>query len=105
MGIIKAQKEHNEKVREAMASNVADNLLETLAPADGKVHVAVFGCFGSLGTVSVIAPDEKFNQQADLIISQMQDAGRDIVDVKFDCEYGIGMTKTGIAYRVMVMYK
>lgn len=55
--------------------------------------------------MSVIAPDEKFNQQADLIISQMQDAGRDIVDVKFDCEYGIGMTKTGIAYRVMVMYK
>lgn len=43
MGIIKAQKEHNKKVREAMASNVADNLLETLAPADGKVHVAVFG--------------------------------------------------------------
>lgn len=105
MGIIKAQKEHNKKVREAMASNVADNLLETLAPADGKVHVAVFGCFGSLGTVSVVAPDEKFNQQADLIISQMQDAGRDIVDVKFDCEYGIGVTKTGIAYRVMVMYK
>ena len=105
MGIIKTQKEHNKKVREAMASNVADNLLETLAPADGKVHVAVFGCFGSLGTVSVIAPDEKFNQQADLIISQMQDAGRDIVDVKFDCEYGIGVTKTGIAYRVMVMYK
>ena len=105
MGIIKAQKEQNKKVREAMASNVADNLLETLAPADGKVHVAVFGCFGSLGTVSVIAPDEKFNQQADVIISQMQDAGRDIVDVKFDCEYGIGMTKTGIAYRVMVMYK
>ena len=105
MGIIKAQKEHNKKVREVMASNVADNLLETLVPADGKVHVAVFGCFGSLGTVSVIAPDEKFNQQADLIISQMQDAGRDIVDVKFDCEYGIGMTKTGIAYRVMVMYK
>lgn len=105
MGIIKAQKEHNKKVREAMASNVADNLLETLAPADGKVHVAVFGCFGSLGTVSVIAPDEKFNQQADLIISQMQDAGRDIVDVKFDCEYGIDVTKTGIAYRVMVMYK
>lgn len=86
MGIIKAQKEHNKKVREVMASNVADNLLETLAPADGKVHVAVFGCFGSLGTVSVIAPDEKFNQQADLIISQMQDAGRDIVDVKFDCD-------------------
>ena len=105
MGIIRAQKEHNKKVREAMASNVADNLLETLAPADGKVHVAVFGCFGSLGTVSVIAPDEKFNQQADLIISQMQDAGRDIVDVKFDCEYGVGVTKTGIAYRVMVMYK
>ena len=105
MGIIRAQKEHNKKVREAMASNVADNLLETLAPADGKVHVAVFGCFGSLGTVSVIAPDEKFNQQADLIISQMQDAGRDLVDVKFDCEYGVGVTKTGIAYRVMVMYK
>ena len=101
MGLIKAQKEHNKKMRETMAGN----LLETLAPVDGKVHIAVFGCFGSLGTVSVISADEKFNQQADLIVSQMQDAGREIVDVKFDCEYGIGVTKTGIAYRVMVIYK
>lgn len=109
MGIIKAQKEHNKKVREVMretmASNVADALESQLAPRDGLVHVAMFNCFGSLGATQGIAADEKFNQQADLILTQIQQSGRDVVDVKFDGQYGVGLTGNGISYHVMVLYR
>lgn len=105
MGLIKAQKEHMQKQREVYAGNVADSLVNQLAPADGLVHVAMFNCFGSLGATQVISSDEKFNQQADQIITSIQRAGREIVNVKFDGQYGAGVTSNGISYHVLVLYK
>lgn len=98
MGFMKA-------TREAAAVNVAEKLVGQLAPQDGRVHVAMFNCFGSLGATQGIAPDEKFNQQADAILVAVQDAGREVLDVKFDGQYGVGMTGSGISYHVMVTYR
>lgn len=98
MGFMKAS-------RETMAESVGERLVAQLAPQDGRVHVAMFNCFGSLGATQGIAADEKFNQQADAILGAIQDAGRDVLDVKFDGQYGVGMTGSGISYHVMVTYR
>lgn len=105
MGLIKAQKEYNKKLRKQMADSVAESLISQLAERDGRVHVAMYNCFGSLGATQGISADEKFNQQADQILGAIQGAGYEVVDVKFDGQYGIGVTQQGISCHLMVLYK
>lgn len=110
MGLIEwqmvRQMEYDEKLREQMAAdNVAESLISQLAERDGRVHVAMYSCFGSLGATQGISADEKFNQYADQILGAIQEAGYEVVDVKFDGQYGIGGTQLGISYHLMVLYK
>lgn len=110
MGLIEwqmlQQMEYDEKLREQMAAdNVAESLISQLAERDGRVHVAMYSCFGSLGATQGISADEKFNQYADQILGAIQEAGYEVVDVKFDGQYGIDGTQRGISYHLMVLYK
>lgn len=100
MGLIEwqmlQQMEYDEKLREQMAAdNVAESLISQLAERDGRVHVAMYSCFGSLGATQGISADEKFNQYADQILGAIQEAGYEVVDVKFDGQYGIDGTQRG----------
>lgn len=97
--------ERKQTLRSSMASGVADDLIGQLAPKDGFLHVAMFNCFGALGSTQGISSDAKFNEQADLILVAIQQAGREVVDVKFDGQYGIGLTGSGISYHIMVTYR
>lgn len=85
-----------------MPDNVTDPL-KMLAKYDGKIHIAFFGlCDRFPETHSRIFADEETTRQVDSIVSKIQEAGRDIVDVKF----GLGGDNTyGLTYRVMVVYK
>ncbi len=102
MGFIKNA---TSNVREAQANNVATMIGDQLVPQDGMIHIAMFNCFGSLGATQGFYPDTKFNQQADQVISYIQQLGREIVDVKFDSQYGVGMTGKGISYHMLVLYR
>ena len=99
------EKLRNEMLRKQMADNVAESLISQLAERDGRVHVAMYSCFGSLGATQGISADEKFNQYADQILGAIQEAGYEVVDVKFDGQYGIDGTQRGISYHLMVLYK
>lgn len=98
-------KDINRESRKSTAQETAENLIGSLADSDGRIHVAMFNCFGSLGVTQGIGSDTKFNQQADLIISAIQDAGKEIVDIKFDGQYGVGATGQGISYHILVLYR
>lgn len=86
----------------SIPDNVADPL-KMLAKHDGKTHIAVFGlCDRFPETHSRIFADEETTRQVDSIVSKIQEAGRDIVDVKFGLERDVTY---GLNYRVMVVYK
>ena len=102
---VEKRAERKQTFRSSMASSVADDLVGQLAPKDGLLHVAMFNCFGALGATQGISADAKFNEQADLILTAIQRSGREVMDVKFDGQYGIGLTGSGISYHIMVTYK
>lgn len=102
---VEKKPERKQTFRGGIASGVADDLIKQLAPKDGMLHVAMFNCFGSLGATQGISADAKFNEQADLILTAIQQAGREVADVKFDGQYGVGLTGSGISYHVMVTYR
>lgn len=98
MGFMKA-------VRANVAQDTAKDILKQIPAQDGNIHVAMFVCFGSAGKNMAMGGDDKFNTQANEIISAMQAAGLQILDVKFECDPGQGISSNAIGYHVLVTYR
>lgn len=91
--------------RASMAQDTAKDLLKQIPEQDGNLHVAMFVCFGSSSKLMAMGADEKFNTQANEILSIMQSNGLQILDVKFECDTQQGISKSGIGYYVLVTYR
>lgn len=92
-------------VRANAAQDTAKEILKQIPEQDGNTHVAMFVCFGSAGNTMAMGGDTKFNTQANEIISAMQDAGLQVLDVKFECDPGQGVSNKAIGYHVLVTYR
>ena len=93
------------QVRESVAQDTAEKLLGQLAPADGLLHIAMFHCMGSMSASNVLAPDTKFNQQADYIVSTIQRAGRQVMDIKVSAESEKGFSGNTSSYNILITYR
>ena len=92
-------------VRANVAQDTAKDILKQIPEQDGYIHVAMFVCFGSAGNTMAMGGDAKFNTQANDILSAMQAAGLQVLDVKFECDPGQGVSSKAIGYHVLVTYK
>lgn len=93
------------KQRKEVAKGIVQQVQEQLLPSDGCVHVMMITSFGKLGGTQVFSIDEKYNTQIDEIVCGIQNLGREVVDIKFDCQHGAGATGSGISYHTLIMYK
>lgn len=90
--------------RQALGDVSTGRIESLLAPKDGKLHVLMLNTFGSLSTSRASAPDEKYTVVADHVLGYIQDQGREIVDIRFNDDYGVGLSG-GISYHTLVVYR
>ena len=90
--------------RENFAQNVYDKYKHLIAPPDGNVHVLMMNTFGSLGATKASLFDEKYTVYVDKVLQILQQQGRQIVDVHFMDNYGVGVAG-GISYHTMILYR
>jgi hypothetical protein len=105
MGLIEMQRQHNEKQRQEIANGVYDQIRNGIVPPDGNKHVLMVTSFGKLGGTQVFSFDDKYTTQIGAIVSNIQNEGREVLDIKFDCQHGAGATGGGISYHTLIVYR
>ena len=83
---------------------MAGHTLKELKPKDGKIHVIVFRTF-SKAAVNVFGCDEKYTNEMDSILVEMQNKGYEIVDVKINTLSNQGATGQRDGYITCVTYR
>ncbi len=86
------------------SENVYERAKKHLAQKDGCVHIAMFTSFSKLANQNFDC-DEKYTQEIDYILQQMQKDGYMIIDVKFNSISGQGLTGNRTGFNTLVTYK
>ena len=93
-----------QQAKEDSANAMAANALRNLKPQDGKVHVIMLLSFSQIANVS-FGCDKKYTLEIDAVLSEMQELGYEIVDIKFSSLQNQGLTKQREGYITCIMYK
>ena len=92
----------NAKVNVEKAHN--DAVLKNLKPKDGKVHVLMIMSFSKIAN-QAFGCDDKFTNEIDSVLSEMQSRGYEIVDIKLGVLPNQGLTGQREGYLTCVMYR
>lgn len=82
----------------------ADSVLKCLKPKDGKTHIIVFRSF-SKAALNVFGCDEKYTNEMDAILVDMQNKDYEIIDVKINTLSNQGATGQRDGYITCVTYR
>ena len=97
MGILQQAKEDN-------ANAMAENARRNLKPQDGNVHVIMMLSFSQIANAT-FGCDKKYTLEIDAVLSEMQNLGYEIVDVKLAVLPNQGLTGQREGYTTLIMYK
>lgn len=90
-----------------IANSVYESAKKYLKPKDGNVHVVMFNSFSKLMN-EIFCCEDKYTTQIDEIVSQMQNDGYEIVDIKVTIlqNQGTGLFGSDMeGYSTLIMYK
>lgn len=90
--------------QKTMASSVYSNMKKYLKPKDGKTHVIMVNSFSKWLNQSFEC-ESKYTTQIDTIISNMQNDGYEIVDIKFNSLLNQGISGEMEGFRTLILYK
>ena len=92
------------KTQEDAAERVWDKVKKQLAPKDGMTHVLMINSFSKFVN-QVFSVEDKYTRQIDLILTNMQNAGYQILDVKFNSIQGQGLTGNQEGFNTLIIYR
>ena len=75
-----------------------------LKEKDGNIHVVMINSFSKLGN-QVFSCESKYTSQLDQIITDMQNDGYEIVDIKFNSIQNQGLTGQAEGFHTLILYK
>lgn len=78
-----------------------DSVLNDIKPKDGKLHILYINMHGKTGSKSSLQNDSANTNVVDALLQEMQDHGREIVDVKFSISAPANM----LFRSVQILYK
>ena len=82
----------------------ADVVLKSLKPKDGKTHVLILRSFSKVAT-AVFGCDEKYTNEVDAVLVEMQNKGYEIVDVKINSAVSSGAAGVREGYVTCIIYR
>lgn len=86
------------------ANVVYQNAKKYIKPKDGKVHVLLINSFSKWLNQNFEC-DDKYTTQLDTILSNMQDDGYEIIDVKFNSIMNQGLLGQMEGFHTLITYK
>lgn len=91
-------------IQKNMATNVYADLKGNLSEKDGKKHVVMINSFSKWINQNFECED-KYTTQIDEIISEMQNDGYEILDIKFNSIQGQGLSGQMEGFHTLIIYK
>lgn len=87
-----------------MATNVYDDVKKHLSEKDGKKHVVMINSFSKWINQN-FGCEDKYTTQIDEIVSDMQNDGYEILDIKFNSIQGQGLSGQMEGFHTLIIYK
>ena len=91
-------------MQQSAANNVYGRMRSYLAPKDGKIHVVMINSFSKWLNQNFEC-ENKYTTQIDEILSVMQDAGYEILDVKFNSLMNQGLLGQMEGFHTLITYR
>lgn len=91
-------------IQENMATNVYNNLKKYLSEKDGKKHIVMINSFSKWINQNFEC-ENKYTTQIDKILTEMQNDGYEILDVKFNSIQGQGLSGQMEGFHTLITYK
>lgn len=86
------------------AETMVEKVSEAMLPSDGRKHVIALTAFTKVTGSATTHYDEDLTSKLESVFQVVQDAGREVVDVKMDTHQG-GVTGNNVAFNVFVIYR
>lgn len=93
-----------QNVKENMAAAQADQVMRNVKPRDGRVHVLMLMSFSKLVN-QAFGCDDKYTNEVDGVLSELQIRGYEIVDIKLGGLPNQGITGQREGYLTCIMYR
>lgn len=93
-----------QNVKENMAAAQADQVMRNVKPRDGRVHVLMLMSFSKLVN-QAFGCDDKYTNEVDGVLSELQIRGYEIVDIKLGVLPNQGITGQREGYLTCIMYR
>lgn len=90
--------------QKAVASTVYQKTKQYLKEKDGNVHILMINSF-SKWVNQVFECEDKYTTQIDEILTNMQNDGYEIIDIKFNSLQGQGLTASMEGFNTLIIYK
>jgi hypothetical protein len=93
-----------QNVKDNMAAAQADQVMRNVKPRDGRVHVLMLMSFSKLVN-QAFGCDDKYTNEVDGVLSELQIRGYEIVDIKLGVLPNQGITGQREGYLTCIMYR
>ena len=93
-----------QNVKDNMAAAQADQVMRNVKPRDGRVHVLMLMSFSKLVN-QAFGCDDKYTNEVDGVLSELQIRGYEIVDIKLGVLPNQGLTGQREGYLTCIMYR
>ena len=93
-----------QNVKDNMAAAQADQVMRTVKPRDGRVHVLMLMSFSKLVN-QAFGCDDKYTNEVDGVLSELQIRGYEIIDIKLGVLPNQGITGQREGYLTCIMYR
>lgn len=93
-----------QNVKDNMAAAQADQVMRNVKPKDGRVHVLMLMSFSKLVN-QAFGCDDKYTNEVDGVLSELQIRGYEIVDIKLGVLPNQGITGQREGYLTCIMYR
>lgn len=93
-----------QNLKDNVAAAQADQVLRNLKPKDGRVHVLMLMSFSKLVN-QAFGCDEKYTNEVDGVLAELQARGYEIVDLKLGVLPNQGITGQREGYLTCIMYR